>query len=497
VEDDAGVRDAAPEAAAHDAAAEQDAAAAQDAAAERDAAAAQDAAAHDDAAEQDAAAEHDATAADPDLVLPDSLVPGWAVRKRVRSKDGVDVVLEERLSSFVDELPGAARLRMLMSDGSASFWNVPSGARLSDFCLHPSGAMTAILIAPDRTVSLERLSPSLTPIGTLLMRDPLLKNDPHVTDDGDLDLKVNGLARDAAHVAAVDEAIVAVVDTSWNSVIAYRSSISNGLWTEPARTLIEPPAPITKFLPTGGTFDTFDAMFATFRSVIDVDDVGNVYVASWASPRRIKEHVAAFKDGLVPLPPDPSFPGAQDSDVLVSKLDRSGARQWSTVVGSLHEDDIYGIRVHAGMVAVVGRARRFVGFDNTFWDAFVSIVSTEGEFDATRVLQLDASSIFLAVDALPTGGWVLAGSDGWAQNPSGLSVLSFGNKLLATLPSLPGLLTRISLPAGPRHNQLRTVVAERARIWFAGHEDGPIMHTGDGDKTQIFSTGVLGSVRFP
>jgi len=53
---------------------------------------------------------------------------------------------------------------------------------------------------------------------------------------------------------------------------------------------------------------------------------------------------------------------------------------------------------------------------------------------------------------------------------------------------------RIPLQAGPRHNELRSVLASDAHRWFAGHEDGPIMHTGDGDLSQIHATGVLGFV---
>jgi hypothetical protein len=102
---------------------------------------------------------------------------------------------------------------------------------------------------------------------------------------------------------------------------------------------------------------------------------------------------------------------------------------------------------------------------------------------------------FLAVDALPSGGWVLAGSDGWSQNPDGLSVLSNGTKLLATLPTIGGPLTRLPLLAGPRHNELRTVLADAGLLWLGGHEDGPVMHTGDLDRSLITATGVLGFVR--
>ena len=37
------------------------------------------------------------------------------------------------------------------------------------------------------------------------------------------------------------------------------------------------------------------------------------------------------------------------------------------------EDEPYALRAAHGDVAVVGRARRFPSFDNTFWDAFITV----------------------------------------------------------------------------------------------------------------------------
>jgi hypothetical protein len=422
-------------------------------------------------------------------------IPGWSVRKRIRSEDGKDMLLEEVLSSFADPMPGSMRIRMLSSGGATEHsFTAPSGSVLSDFCRHPSGAISAILIAQNRIVSLEQLSPDLTPLGTLEMHDPLIASDPHVTDAGAIDLLANGLAPDAARVASVGEAVVATVDTSWNSIVAYRASFSNGTWSELERTLIEPPVGLTPYLPIGGSFDTFGAMFDWYRALLDVDESGNAYIATWAGTPRIREHANVFGDGLAPLVPLPNRFANGDSDVIVTKMDPTGTRVWSRVVGTTFEDEPYAIRARGGNIAVVGRARRFTGFDNTAWDAFLSVVSSAGEPVLSRAFPLNVSSIFLAVDALPTGGWALGGSDGWAQNPDGLSVLSFGTKLLAVLPTIDGALVRVPLPDGPRHNEIRTVVADADHLWYGGHEDGPIMHTGDADHSLIVATGVLGSV---
>jgi hypothetical protein len=318
-----------------------------------------------------------------------------------------------------------------------------------------------------------------------------------VTGAGALDLRANALTNDAAQIASVDEAVVAVVSSSWSSVIAYRTSFADGAWTPPQRTLIEPPVSLVPHLPIGGSFDTFGAMVAWFRPLLDVDEAGDAYVAIWASPKRIQAHAGVFQDGLVPLPGDPDAPGVRDADVLVTKMDRTGTRAWSRVVGTMHEDEPYALRAQAGSVAVVGRSRRFPGFDNRIWDGLVAVLSSSGEAGGSRVVPLDGSAVLLAVDALPGQGWVLGGSDGWAQNPDGLSVVAFGTKLLALLPAIDAPLTRVALPPGPRHNELRTVLARPDRILFGGHEDGPIMHTGDGDPRLIFATGVLGEVPGP
>jgi hypothetical protein len=125
------------------------------------------------------------------------------------------------------------------------------------------------------------------------------------------------------------------------------------------------------------------------------------------------------------------------------------------------------------------------------------VTAANGDAIGTRTLPLDASGILLAVDGLPDGGWVVGGSDGWSQNPDGLSVLSFGKKLLLELPTIDALPVRIDLPAGPRHNEVRAVIAGADAIWLGGQDDGPIMHTGDGDPSQIHADGVVGIVPRP
>ncbi len=431
-------------------------------------------------------------AADGEACVELTRVPGWSVRKRIGSSAG-DVLLEEVLFGLASE-PGASRLRIPAGASTPErSWVAPSGSYISDFCRHPSGALSAVTIAQDRTVSMVRLEADLTFLSEATIHDSAIAQDPHVTDAGALDLLANGLAPDAARIADVGEDVVVAVFSSWYSVIAYRASFVD-VWSTPQRTLIEPPVGLTPFLPIGGSYDTFGAIVAWFRPLLATDETGNAYVAVWAGQGRVRLHDQAFHDGL-PFPStDSGIPLQADSDILLTKMDTSGARAWSRVVGSVNEDEPYAIAARGGQVAVVGRSRRAPGEDNTFWDAFVSVSSQTGDLVGSRTIAFDASSILLSVDALPDGGWVLGGSDGWSQNPSGLSVLTYGAKLLFELPSFDETPVRVALPAGPRHNEIRTVSGDRGSIWFGGHEDGPVMHTGDSDPSLIRATGVFGLV---
>jgi hypothetical protein len=419
---------------------------------------------------------------------------GWSVRKRLRSAAGRDLVLEEQPISFTTVLYGPSRVRLLPTAQATGWtWTPPPGSYIADVCWHPSGEASVVLLNPDLSISLARLDDELAELAFSPLHDPAIATDPNVTDAGAQDLLANGFASDSARIAASGEDIVVVVDTSWNSIVAYRASY-HVTWSAPQRTLLEPPANLTPFLPTGGTFDTFGAMVDWFRSPLDVDEEGNAYVVYWAGSSRFRAHDDAFHDGLAALPGDPSAPGTRDSDVTVTRMDAGGARAWSRVLGTSHEDEPYAIRARDGVVTVVGRSRRLPGFDNTAWDAFAGAVTASGDVLGSRAIPLNASSILLAVDGLPGGGFVAGGSDGWSQNPDGLSVLSYGTKLLLTFSSLSADPVRPSLTPGPRNNEIRTVLGDATRIWFGGDEDGPIMHTADGDLSQIHASGVLGDL---
>jgi hypothetical protein len=417
---------------------------------------------------------------------------GWSVRARLRTSSAV-LLLEEVLVGFAERSAPSRIRRLATRGGPERSWPAPAGLLIADAAWHPSGEVSAVLVGEDASVWLARLTPELAPIAMSMLHDLDLADDPLNSGAGETDLRAHVLfsLATAARVAADREDVVVAVDSPANELITYRLSWA-GRWSPPRRTVIEPALGLTPLLPIGGSFDTFGAMDAWFRPLLDVDPDGNAYVATWVNRRRIQRHAAAFGEQLMPLSTDPD--SALDSDILLTKVDRSGARAWSRVVGSGHEDEPYAIRAASDAIAVVGRARRNPGFDNTFWDALISVSSSQGDLLGTRVLQLEASSILLAVDRLGVAGWVVGGSEGWTQNPDGLSVLSSGSKVLLELATLDGDPVRLPVPTGARHNEIRSVFAAAGVVGFAGHEDGPVMHTGDADPTQIHSTGVVGHV---
>jgi hypothetical protein len=423
-------------------------------------------------------------------------VTGWSTKKRLRNAAGQDVLLEEQLTSF-SVLTGPTRVRRIDGTSAAQpVWVAPAGLYIEDVSLHPSGAVSAVLVDGTFAVWLARLSPDLGQLDLAQLHDQAIASDPGIPPGGPAptDLQANPLSRDSARIACDgEEAVVLVtVGSGLESMIVYRLAFAAS-WAAPRRTLVQSASPHLPFLPIGGSFDTFGAMWSSYRALLDVDEDGDALVAFWANGRKLAAHSTLFGLSLSPLPGDPTAPGTVDSDVLLAKFDREGRHLWSRVVGTSHEDEPYALRAAHESVVVVGRSRRFPGFDNTFWDALVSVTGADGTPVASRAVELSDSSILLGVDVLPDGGLVAGGSEGWAQNPDGLSVLSFGTKLLVQLtPTLEGDPVRLALPAGPRHNEIHTVQSDASHLWFAGHEDGPVMHTGDADQSQIHATGVAG-----
>jgi hypothetical protein len=399
------------------------------------------------------------------------------------------VLLEETLTGLDHLAPGPRTVRAIDRRSSMEVsWQPDASLRVADAVVHPSGTVSVAVVDDRNRISVIALDADLVPRATLQLVDAEVALDPPVDPTANPDLAANGFTAESVQIGALGDDVLVAALTSRNSVVAYRLHRGDAGFELRWRSLVEPPVVLTPFLPIGGSFDTFTAIVAWFRPRLATDADGNSYLALWTSPRRIAMHAQVFGDGLTPLPTDP---GERDSDVTITKLDRNGTRMWSRVVGTRFEDEPYALAASGDEVVVAGRSRRNPGFDNSQWDPWLAALDGGGALLASRTLPFDASGIVLAVDVDGSGAITAGGSDGWVQNPEGLSILDFGAKLLFTLPGATGAPTRVTVPAGPRHNEIRSVASGPEGTWYAGHEDGPITHSGDGDPSQIRSTGVV------
>ena len=404
------------------------------------------------------------------------------------------VILEEDLNALDEVAPGPRRVRSIDRVTFAErMWEPAPTSRIADIAVHPSGVLSLAVVDEAHRIAVVRLDADLVPVANTPLLDPQAGRDPlHLPGEPeDAELLANFFMADSVRVAPVGDELVVVVLTARTSVIAYRLRLADGAWTTAWRTLVEPAVGLTPFLPIGGSFDTFGAIVAWFRPSLATDDSGNAYVAVWAGQKRIPAHATVFGDGVEPLP-HVSF--LRDSDVLLTKLDAAGARRWTRVIGTRNEDEPYALAAADDEVVVVGRSRRNPGEDNSQWDPWLAALDGSGALLASRTLPFDASGIFLGVAVDGSGAILAGGSDGWQQNPEGLSIFTFGAKLLVALPRADGEPARIALPAGPRHNEIRSVVFSPGTAWYAGHEDGPLTHSGDADRAEIHATGVVGTV---
>ncbi len=400
------------------------------------------------------------------------------------------VVLEETLAGLDQLAPGPRRVRAIdRRTFRERTWEPAAPARIGDAAVHPSGAVSVAVVDEAGLIQIVRLDANLVPTITTPLVDPQVATDPPFDPSASPDLHANGFTAESVRVGALGEDALVAVFTSRNSLVAYRLGVVDGALATAWRSLIEPSVGLTPFLPIGGSFDTFGAIVAWFRPALAVDEKGDAYLAVWANRGRIAVHNLVLGGDLAPLPTDA---GLHDSDVIVTSIDGGGQRRWSRVVGTKYEDEPYALAASGGKVVVAGRSRRFPGNDNTQWDPWLAALDGAGATLASRTVPFDALGILLAVGVDRTGAIVAGGSDGWAQNPEGLSIFTFGAKLLFTLEDAAANPARVALPAGPRHNEIRSVVVTAEGTWFAGHEDGPLTHSGDADRAEIHATGIVG-----
>jgi hypothetical protein len=185
------------------------------------------------------------------------------------------------------------------------------------------------------------------------------------------------------------------------------------------------------------------------------------------------------------------------SDTLVTRIERDGSRSLQLVVGTADVDDEpFAIACASdGRVAVAGRHRREPGRDNTEIHGFAAVVDPERGTFVPLSFDGEALALFQTAAFDEGGALWLGGTEGWLQNPVGVSVGGRGVPfVLRWDPRDASAPTRRSLRALRGHAELRALVATGVSdptLWLAGVEDGPLTHTFDGDRAALRGDGWL------
>jgi hypothetical protein len=427
----------------------------------------------------------------PPVVPLDYAVAGMAVIKVRTGPDGV-ALLEEKLTSLLETGP-QRRITLLDAAGVVrGRYSAPAGSSLIDFAQHPSGEISAVL-ATARTVTLVRLDHSAVPANEFPLLDPQAPNDPFfdhggVRDDGSM---VPVFTRDAVRLAPAGEAVVVALRTGRNAVVAYRFEFARPAgFTRAWRTLVEPGLSMFGIGITSGTFDTFAALENHFHVLLDADAQGNVAVAVVGKPGAadlFPAHAAYFGQ-----------PTGISLGLLVSRLAPDGQRQGTTLIDTTQSSELHGLRLNGSDIGLVGRVFSQQLADGSGWNAYAAHVDrASGALLSYRVVDIDRGEILFDIAPLTQGRFLVAGTAGYTQNPTGASVSEQSAPLLAVLESDGTLRQRIAFAAGARQNQLRSIVPRGGNWLVGGMVDGPGTHSGDGNPALIMADGFVRETAIP
>jgi hypothetical protein len=370
-----------------------------------------------------------------------------------------------------------------------------------DFAVHASGEVTVVTASLERFFLL-RLSGDGHEVSRQELQDPEVTSDPYYPAGTEPEPVAGGLQPitpsdplpPEARLAKVGESVVVALRTQRRSVLAYRHEWRAGEGFTPAwRTLLVPPHRGGQLqAPNSATYDTFGQMLLGHEIHLDADADGRVYLAIAvaqdlsAIQRRTWAQVAAHYSLLgeeVPQRPRQLadvLPELLTSATLLIALSERGEHRYSRVQSFERAHELYGMRRLDDKLFFLGRTFAETQ-GRTEFDAFVAAVdAASGETLFARAIDLEQGDIFY--DIAQAGSMLLAvGATDWTQNLTGFSVSDDSEKLAATLhPDTGSLHCRLPLPAGPRHNELRSVIVNPRRpgsLYMGGAENGPASHT--------------------
>lgn len=411
---------------------------------------------------------------------------------KARSGPAGVVALEEHPVSIFRE-PPVRRLSTVSNAGvQTTIYTPPQGWFLLDFAQHPSGDISLVL-STATTLKLFRLDAKgvvrfempLTDDAAAL--DPLLGgNGPH--NDNSLQPV---LMHDAARLAPMGEDLGIVIRTGRNAVVAYRYRLGTGIYTLSWRTLVEPGTYLFGIFLINGSFDTMNQLDNHVRVFMDVNAEGNMAIAvvgdQGINSGAFSAHAEYFHE-----------PVSAIAGGLVTRLAPNGLRLGTTVVDTQQISEIHGLRATGSEFTLVGRVLTERRADGTGWDAWLAMVnSSDGTLRQYRVLDIDRGDVLFDVALLSGGRLLVGGTTGYIQNPSGASISEDAQPLLAILDSDGRLISRLSYPQGPRHNQLLSLNTNQVGLFAAGMENGPGTHSNDSAPDQIAADGYIRQLSEP
>lgn len=413
--------------------------------------------------------------------------PGEAVIK-LRSQGMAWVALTETPRTL--EIPTTPQRRLLVSraDGSATAqdYQPPAGWSLLDFALHPSGQIS-LLLGNNRELRLLRLSAAGQPLRDQAFVDPLAATDPFVGDPlmaRDHQSLLPYYTRDAGRLAALGEDLALAFRSGRHAVPLHRLGYTaNGGFAPQWRSLVEPGVFIGARFLTGGSFDPFKGVDQQWRLSLDADAQGRIAVAVALDYTELAEgHALHFGDAI-----DPElFEG-----LLLTQFNAAGQRLGTAVIDTVQRSELHALRWVGGQVAVAGRVRSRQVAEG--WDAFLALVPAGATTpSAYRVLDLEAGDVIFDLGQAADGRLLVAGTTAYTQNPAGASISEDAKPLLAMLAADGQLQQRLTLAAGPRHNQLRALAPRADGAWLlGGMENGPGTHSADANPAALTADGYL------
>jgi hypothetical protein len=411
---------------------------------------------------------------------------GVAVIK-FRAEGSEWAALTERFKRLEDKTAPDRRL-LTAPDGTRAVTSIdpPAGWSLIDFALHPSGEITLIL-ATDKELRLQRRAANGDLIGDSNFTDAEAATDPFIGDARripDPQSLVPLGTRDSVRLEPLGEDLLLAMRTGRNAVIAQRLTyVGAGNFSRQWRTLVEPGVPIDLVRLTGGTFDPFASLDNQWHVALDVDEQGRSAIAVSLTHTELPAgHREYFHE-----PIDPAlFSGA-----ILTLLDPTGVRLSATPIDMHVDSEIHALRWVGDTVFLGGRVLTVRQGDGSGWDGFLARLKFGDPAAQVQTLDFDRGDVILDVAALGDGRIVVAGSTAYLQNPSGGSISESAEPLLAVLTATGTPARRLLLPAGPRHNQLRTVAAWQQHWVIGGLQNGPGTHSADADPALLTCDGYL------